>query len=120
VECGKRRRDGPHTAIVYCIVRGRATRDTPPLLESVRLRNWLSGKAVWPPPTTFASNYVQSLPMPLHAGPAWSDPVYQERRPAELVSEQRRNAAYHEQAGREQEQRQNRELKEQFLARQRA
>jgi hypothetical protein len=74
----------------------------------------------WPPPSTFAAEFAQSMGVPLHAGAAWCDPDYQERQRAEREAEQQRNAAYHELSAREQEVRQNRELKEQFLARQRA
>ena len=75
---------------------------------------------VWPPRSTFASDFVQSMGVPLHAGPGWSDPQVQERRRAELASEQQRLAAHHAQAAKAQELRINREEKERFLAQQRS
>jgi hypothetical protein len=88
------------------------------LLEKVQLFDLDGDKQTWPPPSTFAATFAQSMGLPLHAGQFWSDPEVQERRRAELAREQARNAAYHERTGREQLARQNRELKEQYLARQ--
>jgi hypothetical protein len=72
---------------------------------------------VWPPRSTFASDYVSSTPFDSHPGQFWADPDVQARRHAELLVEQQRNAEYHEQAAREQEERQNRTLREQFAQR---
>ncbi len=58
--------------------------------------------------------------LPLHPGPAWCDPEYQERRRVELETTQERKAAYHVQAAKAEEDRINKELKERFLARRRA
>jgi hypothetical protein len=77
---------------------------------------------VWPPPSSFAAAFAQSMEsigVPPHPGQHWNDPAVQERRRAELLAEQARDAAYHEQAAREQDARQNRELREQFSAHQR-
>ena len=88
------------------------------LLDKVQLFD-LDGKLqTWPPPSTFASDFVSSLRFD-HPGQHWNDPAVQERRRAELAIEQERNAAYHQQAARDEDARQNRELKEQFLAQQR-
>jgi hypothetical protein len=57
----------------------------------------------------FASDFVQAMPIPLHAGAAWSDPVFQECRRAEIAAEQERMARHHAQAEREQTERQNAE-----------
>jgi hypothetical protein len=74
---------------------------------------------VWPPPSSFASDYVSSMGMPPHPGAAWSDPEVQQRQRAELAIEQQRNAAYYAQAAKDAEERSNRELRESFAASQR-
>jgi len=74
----------------------------------VQLFDLASGKQTWPPPSTFAAAF------PLHPGQHWSDPAMLDRRRADFEAEQARNADFHEQSAREQEARQNRELREQF------
>ena len=64
-----------------------------------------------------AAAYVQSMGVPRHPGAAWSDPAFQERPRAELVAEDERMALHAQKAAKEQEERQNRELREQFQAR---
>jgi len=90
------------------------TRDTPSLLESVRLRDWGTGREVWPTPSTFSVDYAQSMPVPLHAGAHWADPEVQARRHAELAAERERIARFHTQGAKEQEIRQNKEERESF------
>jgi hypothetical protein len=89
------------------------------LLDKVQLFDFDGGKQTWPPASSFASDYVSSINFDTHPGQHWSDPEIQQHQRAELAIEQERNAAFHEQAAREQEQRQNRELRERFLAQQR-
>jgi hypothetical protein len=59
------------------------------------------------------------MPFDTHPGQHWSDPAVQERRRAELLTEQQRNAEYHQAAARAEDERQNRELRDQFNASQR-
>ena len=74
----------------------------------------LDGKVqTWPPHKSFASDYVSSMRFDTHPGQHWNDPAVQERRRAELEAEQARDVSYHERAAREQEARQNKELREQ-------
>lgn len=61
-----------------------------------------------------------SMGVPQHPGAAWADPFYQERRRAELAAEQERLALHALARQKEQEIRQNEELKAQWQARQRA
>ena len=88
------------------------------LLDKVQLFEFDSGQQTFPPPSTFASDYVSSMRFDTHPGAAWSDPEIQQRQRAERETERQHNAAYHERAAREQLARQNKELKEQFLAQQ--
>jgi hypothetical protein len=91
--------------------------DTPSLLECVHLHDWQSGKEIWPPfQPPFAAQFV--LPVPQHPGAAWSDPVFQERRRAEIAAEQEKMARHHSQMSKEQEENQNRQLRADWEARQ--
>ena len=72
---------------------------------------------VWPPPSTFAAAFAQSMAVPPHPGAAWWQET--ERKAMERQAEAERMAAHYAEATKQQEERQNRELKEQFLARQR-
>ena len=94
------------------------SRDTPSLLESVHLHDWRSGKEIWPPPASFAASYVQSMGVPQHPGAAWCDPEFISARRQAVVEEQERLALHAQKAAKEQEERQNKELREQFQARQ--
>jgi hypothetical protein len=88
------------------------TRDTPSLLESVHLRDWRSGREVWPPPSTFAADYVQSMGVPGHPGSAWADPAVQARIAAERAAENERMARHYAQAAKTREQTENQQLRE--------
>ena len=94
------------------------SRDQPSLLESVHLHDWRSGKEIWPPPASFAASYVQSMGVPQHPGAAWCDPEFISARRLAIVEEQERLALHAQKAAKEQEERQNKELREQFQARQ--
>ena len=88
------------------------------VLDKTTLPDWPNpDRHVWPPPSNFAAAYVQSMGVPRHPGAAWSDPGFQERRRAELVAEDERMALHAQKAAKEQEEGQNRELREQFQAR---
>jgi hypothetical protein len=93
------------------------SRDTPSWLDT-RLYDWQSGREVWPPPQlSFAADYaVDDHPS---VGAAWADPAIQERRRAEIVAEQERMARHHATQAAEQQERENRQLREQWEASQR-
>ena len=42
---------------------------------------------VWPPPSTFAATFVESMGVPPHPGAAWCDPEIQQRQRAERETE---------------------------------
>jgi hypothetical protein len=87
-----------------------------PLLDKVQLFE-LDGKTqTWPPRSDFAATFAASMVIH-HPGPAWSDPVFQERRRAEIAAEQERMARHHATQAAEQEARQNAEERERFAAR---
>jgi hypothetical protein len=90
------------------------SRDCPSLLESVTLRDWHSGKEVWPARSSaqFAATFAQSMAVPLHPGPAWCDPEIQQRQRAEREAERQRDGVYHAEAARAKEVRVNREAAE--------
>jgi hypothetical protein len=92
--------------------------DVPSLLDSVHLHDWQSGQEIWPPrQPSFAADYLQSMTIP-SVGAAWSDPEVQERRRTEIAAEQQRLARHHAMQAAEQEERQNRQLREDWEARQ--
>jgi hypothetical protein len=88
------------------------------VLDKVQLFG-LDNTQLWPPPSNFAAEYVQSMFVPPCPGAGWSDPAFQERRRTEIESEQHRLAVHHEQASRVQEEQRNREERERFTAAQR-
>jgi hypothetical protein len=94
------------------------TRDKPSLLESTRLIDWVSGREAWPPARTpLAVLVAASVPRSQYRNPAdwWKD---NERRTAEQQADRRRVADYYERTKKEQEDRENAEARERFLAQQ--
>jgi hypothetical protein len=84
------------------------------VLDKVTLFDF-ENKQTWPPPqANFASDFVQSMPLPLAVGASWTDPATRERRRRELEAEAQRIGAFHEQQTREQESRINAEERERF------
>jgi hypothetical protein len=94
------------------------SRDQPSLLDAVRLYDWQSGTEVWPEkPTSFAATFAQSM-VPQGPGQFWASDEVRARVVSEQQREREKMAAHYAQAAKEQEERQNKELKEQFQARQ--
>ena len=97
------------------------SRDCPTLLDSVQLRDWQSGKEVWPQRSSaqFAATFAQSMTAhSYYAGADWWR--LEEQKAAERRAEMERMNRHYEQMTHEQEQRINKEERESFLARQRA
>jgi hypothetical protein len=95
----------------------RFTRDKPSLLTSVFLFDWDSGRQAWPPrrPPMAAAFATSMVPA---CDPAdWA--TNQERRAAAQQAERQYRADYYARTTREQEERENREARERFAARQR-
>jgi hypothetical protein len=87
------------------------TRDVPSLLDAVHLHDWQSGTEVWPPrQPSFAAEFAQTMTIP-SVGAAWADPEVQERRRSELAAAQERMARAHAKMSRDQEERQNSQLR---------
>ena len=94
--------------------RDRFTRDTPSLLTSVCLFDWNSGRQIWPPrrPPMAAAFATSMVPA---CDPAdWANNY--ERRAAAQQREQQYRADYYARTTREQEERENREARERFIA----
>jgi hypothetical protein len=94
------------------------SRDNPSLLESTRLIDWVSGREIWPPPRTpLAVLVAASVPRSQYRNPGdwWKD---NERRAAEQQAEQQRIVDYYARTKKEQEDRENAEARERFLAQQ--
>jgi hypothetical protein len=92
----------------------RFTRDTPSLLTSVCLFDWNSGRQIWPPrrPPMAAAFATSMVPA---CDPAdWANNY--ERRAAAQQREQQYRADYYARTTREQEERENREARERFIA----
>jgi hypothetical protein len=91
--------------------------DNPSLLDSTRLIDWVSGREVWPPAQTpLAVLVAASVPLsPYRGADWWKD---NERRAAEQRAERQRMADYYERTKKEQEDRQNAEARERFIAQQ--
>jgi hypothetical protein len=95
----------------------RFTRDTPSLLTSVCLFDWNSGRQIWPPrrPPMAAAFATSMVPA---CDPAdWANNY--ERRAAAQQREQQYMADYYARTTKEQEDRENREARERFIASQR-
>ena len=109
----------PHVVDPELQARGLAefSRDLPSLLESVRLSDWRTGKEIWPPRSgDFAASFAASMTVP-SAGPFWSDESVRARIAAERQRENERMALHAQRAAKEQEQRQNRQLRDEWEAR---
>jgi hypothetical protein len=92
-------------------------RDKPSLLETTRLIDWASGREIWPPPQTpLAVLVAASVPRSQYRGADWWKT--NERRAAEQQAERQRVADYYARAKREQEERENSEARERFIAQQ--
>ncbi len=92
----------------------RFTRDTPSLLTSVCLFDWNSGRQIWPPrrPPMAAAFATSMVPA---CDPAdWANNY--ERRAAAQQRERQYRADYYARTTREQEERENREARERFIA----
>jgi hypothetical protein len=93
------------------------SRDNPSLLESTRLFDWVSGREIWPPPRTpLAVLVAASVPRTQHPGADWWKT--NEQRTAEQLAERQRMADYYKRTKREQEERENLEVRERFVAQQ--
>jgi hypothetical protein len=90
-----------------------------PLLDQVQLFDSASGKQTWPPPSTFASDYVSSMSFDRLPGSAWCDPDVLARRREELACERERDAEHHAAAAKAEGARINKEERKRFLAQQR-
>jgi hypothetical protein len=69
---------------------------------------------IWPPPSTFASDFAANMGIPPHPGSHWSDPDIQQRRREELAADQERHAAAYSKAGQDETERINRQERERF------
>jgi hypothetical protein len=90
------------------------------VLDKCTLPDWQRPDInIWPPRSgeNFAASFAASMTIP-SVGAAWSDPAVQERRRDEQRQEQQRMARHYAQAHREQEERANRQLREEWEARQ--
>jgi hypothetical protein len=94
------------------------SRDTQSLLDAVTLRDWHSGKEVWPERSSahFAAAFAQSMAVPPHPGAVWWRES--ERKTAERQAEAERMAAYYADASKQQELRKNEEERAAFAAQQ--
>lgn len=95
------------------------TRDTPSLLTSVCLFDWDSGRQAWPPQrppmaAAFAATMVPAYGRRVTAD-WWMD---NEQRVVEQRAERQRMADYYARTKREQEERENAEARERFIAQQ--
>lgn len=89
-----------------------------PLLDKTQLFQLDGRTQLWPPPSTFAADFVQSMGVPQHPGAVWSDPEFRARRAAERAAENERLARIAEERAAAQLERENRELREQWDSRQ--
>jgi hypothetical protein len=93
------------------------SRDNPSLLESTRLIDWESGDEIWPPPQTpLAVLVAASVPRSPYRGADWWQD--NERRATAQRAEQQRHADYLARTKKEQEDRENAEARERFIAQQ--
>jgi hypothetical protein len=97
------------------------SRDQPSLLEGVHLRDWQTGREVWPPYVAFGAIMVeQSMPMFAPRDPDECTSNWwraRERRAAEQSKANEQQARYFVQQTQEQEERMNREERERFAHR---
>ena len=95
------------------------TRDVPSLLDSVHLIDWESGREVWPSPRPSMAAAFAAVEPPHDSHRFTADWAKDnEKRAAAQRAEQQRIADYYARATKEQEQRENAEARELFLAQQ--
>ena len=95
----------------------RLDRERPSLLAEVHLRDWDSGRQIWPPPrSSMAAAFAATL-VPANNPADWANNY--ERRAAAQQRERQYIADYYARTTREQEERENREARERFAASQR-
>jgi hypothetical protein len=98
----------------------RITRDTPSLLTSVVLFDWDSGRQVWPPPwPPMAAAFVAAVPAYDNRRFSADWAKDNDRRAAVQQADQQRVGDYYARTTKEQEDRENREARERFIASQR-
>jgi hypothetical protein len=90
------------------------TRDNPSLSATVELRDWNSGRSLWPctTSTSFAAAYAETMTAPYHPGPRWADVDEQARRRAEKEKRHHEIGEHYQRMTAEQEDRINREERE--------
>ena len=90
------------------------TGDVPSLLDSVRLPDFTSGRELWPEkPTSFEANFAASM-VPQHPGATWCDPEFLAARRRAITEEQEKLALHARARQKEQQDRENQELKSQW------
>jgi hypothetical protein len=90
------------------------------VVDKVTLPDWQHpDRNVWPPPASFAVDFALSMGVPSHPGQYWASDEVRARVASEQQRERERMAAHYAQAAKEQEERENRQLREQWEARQR-
>jgi hypothetical protein len=94
----------------------RFTRDTPSLLTSVVLFDWDSGRQIWPP---MAAAFVAAVPAYDNRRFSADWAKDNDRRAAVQQADQQRVGDYYARTTKEQEDRENREARERFIASQR-
>jgi hypothetical protein len=95
------------------------TRDTPSLLASVCLFDWDSGRQAWPPQRPPMAAFAATM-VPAYGRRCTSDWwMDNEQRAAEQRAERQRMADYYVRTKKEQEDRENAEARERFIAQQR-
>jgi hypothetical protein len=94
------------------------SRDTPSLLTAVHLVDWDSGREIWPPPRpSMAAAFAAAVPVYDRRCTAdWASD--NERRAAAQQAERERMADFYRRLDQEQEDRENAEARERFLAQQ--
>jgi hypothetical protein len=95
------------------------TRDSPSLLGSVVLFDFESGRQIWPPPRPSMASAFAAIAMPgcdRRFTADWAKD--NERRAAAQQAERQRMADYYARTTKEQEDRQNAELRESFMEQQ--
>ena len=95
----------------------RFTRDTPSLLTSVSLFDFDSGRQIWQPRRPPISAAFAASMVPAYDPADWANNY--ERRAAAQQAERQRMADYYARLTKEQEERENSEMRERFAVRQR-
>ena len=107
-----------HSAELYARGLDKLTRDSPSLLTSVHLIDWVSGSEIWPPPRpSMASMFAATVPAcDRRLNADWAKD--NEHAAAQARAEQQRIADYYARTTKEQEDRENAEARERFLTQQ--